>query len=104
MTDPLDKAMVELLRKDAPAARDPLFRVQVLERLERSRYRRRLYALLLSAVVLAVLAVIGAAAGGSAREATGVLLFGAAVTAVYFVVAPGMTQLFVRFGGSSKKS
>ena len=104
MTDPLDKAIVELLRKDSPAERDPLFRVHVLERLERARYRRRLYPLIASAVVLAVVAVIGADAGGSAREGAGVLLIGAALVGLYFVVAPAMTQLFVRFGGSSKKS
>jgi len=95
--------MAELLRKDSPAERDPLFRVRVLERLERARYRRRLYASIASAVVLAVIAAIGAGAGRSAREAAGALLVGAALVALYFVVAPAMAQLFVRFGGASKK-
>ena len=103
MTDPLDKAMAELVRKDAPAERDPLFRVQVLERLERARYRRRLYAALAAAVVFAAIAVIGAEAGGSTREAARVLLVAAALIAVYFVVAPA-AQLFVRFGGHSGRN
>ncbi|HET8712610.1 MAG TPA: hypothetical protein VFM23_02880 [Gemmatimonadales bacterium] len=103
MTDRLDKAIAELLRKDAPAERDPLFRVRVLERLERVRYRRRLYAALAAAAVFTAIALIGAEAGGSTREGVRVLLVAAALIAVYFVVAP-VTQLFLRFGGPSGKN
>lgn len=103
MTDRLDKAIAELVREGAPAERDPLFRVRVLERLERVRYRRRLYAALAAAVVFAAIAVLGAEAGGSTREAARVVLVAAALIAVYFVLAPAM-QLFLRFGAPSGKN
>jgi hypothetical protein len=37
-----DARLVELLRGDLPPARDPLFRLDVLERCERRRFRRQL--------------------------------------------------------------
>ena len=37
-----DARLVELLRGDLPPARDPLFRIELLARLERRRFRRQL--------------------------------------------------------------
>ena len=96
MTHDLDPRFAELLRKDAPAERDPVFRVEVLCRLERAKYRRRLGALLALALVLAAIAAAGVATGGAAREATIALLIGTALTAAYFIVAPALTQLLAR--------
>lgn len=84
------------LRRDAPAERDPLFRVAVLGRLERTKYRRRLHALLACAAVLAVIAAIGLSVGGAVREGTSALLIAAALAAAYFVVAPILTRLLAR--------
>jgi hypothetical protein len=97
MTHAPDPRIADLLCKDAPPERDPMFRVQVLDRLERASYRRRLVVLIACAVVFAVIAVIGASLGGAAREATGALLVGLALTIVYFVLAPALTQLLARF-------
>ncbi len=96
MTHDPDPRFAELLRRDAPAERDPVFRVEVLCRLERAKYRRRLSALLALGLVLAAIAAVGVGIGGAAREATGVLLVGAALTAAYFIVAPALTQLLSR--------
>jgi hypothetical protein len=101
MTHDPDPQIADLLRadllRDAPAERDPVFRVAVLDRLERAKYRRRLVALLAGAAVLAAIAVTGVSLGGAAREATGVVLIGAALAAAYFILAPAAAQLFARF-------
>jgi hypothetical protein len=39
---PEEDMLVQLLRANLPPARDPLFRIDVLERLERRRFRRQL--------------------------------------------------------------
>jgi hypothetical protein len=96
MTHHPDPRFAALLREDAPAERDPVFRVEVLCRLERAKYRRRLGALLALALVVAAIVAVGVGTGGAAREATGVLLIGVALTAAYFIVAPALTQLLAR--------
>ncbi len=55
MTDDVDSKLSALLLSGAPPARDPLFRIRVIERRERERYRQRSRALLAGAafVVLA---------------------------------------------------
>ncbi len=97
MTHDPDQRIADLLRADAPAERDPLFRVAVLHRLEREKYRRQIVSLIACGAVLAALAVGGAAVGGAARETVIALLVAGALAAVYFVVAPTLTQLLARF-------
>jgi hypothetical protein len=99
MTQDADQRIADLLREGAPPARDPMFRVAVLGRLERAKYRRRTLALLAGALALAAVAVLGAGVGGATREATVALLVGVALTITYFIVAPVVTRLFARFGG-----
>lgn len=99
MTADVDAAIANLLRDDAPRERDPLFRVAVLERLEHARFRRRRRALLALALTFAAIASFGLLARGEARDAAGVLLVGAALTAAYFVLLPGVTQLLSRARG-----
>jgi hypothetical protein len=96
MTHDPHPRFTDLLRKDAPPERDPVFRVEVLCRLERAKYRRRLVALLALALVLAAVAAVGVGIGGAARETTSALLIGVALTAAYFIVAPALTQLLAR--------
>jgi hypothetical protein len=96
MTHDPDPLFADLLRKDAPAERDPVFRVEVLCRVERAKYRRRLVAVLALALVVAAVAAVGVGTGGAAREATAVLLIGVALTAAYFIVTPLLTQLLAR--------
>jgi FtsH-binding integral membrane protein len=97
MTNAPDPRIAGLLRQDAPAERDPVFRIAVLGRIERAKYRRNVVALAVCALVLAATAVLGASVGGATREATGVVLIGVTLAAVYFVVGPVLTQLFTRF-------
>jgi hypothetical protein len=58
----LETRLTAALHADAPPARDPVFRVEVLMRLERARFRRRLGRTLVVAGVLAVLAAMNAPA------------------------------------------
>jgi hypothetical protein len=95
--DDLDRRFAALLHEDAPPERDPLFRVEVLQRIERATYRRRLVAAVAGAAVFAVIAVLGATVGGAPRSAAIPLLIGAALTCGYFVLAPVLTQMLARF-------
>jgi hypothetical protein len=55
MEQQVDAKIGRLLRADAPAERDVLFRIGLIERRERVRYRRRQQALLAAALVFAAL-------------------------------------------------
>jgi hypothetical protein len=96
MTADVEAAIANLLRDGAPPERDPLFRVAVLECLERARFRRRRRVWLAVALTLAAVAAFGLMAGGGVRDAAGVLLVGAALAAGYFVLLPGVLQLLAR--------
>jgi hypothetical protein len=61
MTD-LDARLTDALRADAPPERDPVFRLDVLVRLERVRFRRRLAATLTLACAAGVLVAMNARA------------------------------------------
>ena len=56
----LDDRLTAALRADAPAERDVMFRVEVLMRLERARFRRRLILTMAAAFVAAVLLAVNA--------------------------------------------
>lgn len=58
MIDDLDERLGGWLRADAPPERDPLFRVALIERRERQRFRRRSRALLSAAAASAVLPAV----------------------------------------------
>lgn len=58
MTEELDSGIALLLRAGAPAERDPLFRIRVLERRERERHRRRSRALLAGATLVVLIHVV----------------------------------------------
>ena len=57
----LDARLTAALEADAPPSRDPLFRVEVLERLERTRFQRRVV------LILAIAAAAGLAAALNAQ-------------------------------------
>jgi len=59
MSDP-DSKLTEALSADPPPARDPWFRLEVLMRIEKARFRRRFILTLLSAAVAAALVVVNA--------------------------------------------
>lgn len=89
-----DAILGELLRLKAPPARDPLFRLEVYERRERTLYRWR--ALLASAFVLTALvaAAVGAGALGSGpSSAARVLFFGILLALAGGLYGPRLARL-----------
>jgi hypothetical protein len=54
----LETRLIAALHADAPPARDPVFRVEVLVRLERARFRRRVAGAVAAVGVLAILAAV----------------------------------------------
>jgi hypothetical protein len=58
----LDTRLDEALTADAPAARDPMFRIQVMLRRERRAFRRQLLAGAAMTLAVAILAALGAVA------------------------------------------
>jgi hypothetical protein len=59
MTD-IDTRLTAALHADGPPARDAMFRVQVLERLERARFTRRVARSIVVAAALGVVAAVNA--------------------------------------------
>jgi hypothetical protein len=61
----LDTRLEDILNADAPAMRDPMFRIQVMLRRERRAFRRQLLAAAGMTLVVAILAALGSAAVGA---------------------------------------
>lgn len=58
----LETRLTSALNADAPPARDAIFRVEVLVRLEQARFRRHVSRIVFTAALLAVLAAVSAPA------------------------------------------
>ncbi len=56
----LDSKLTDALNADPPPARDPWFRLEVLSRIEQTRFKRRVIRSLIVAVVMAVLVSLSA--------------------------------------------
>jgi hypothetical protein len=87
MTD-LETRLEQALKADAPAARDPMFRIQVMERRSQAALRRQLLTGLILAFWAAVLAALG-------LTFTQTLLHGTERLAAVAVIAAAMTALLV---------
>jgi hypothetical protein len=98
MTDDSDTKLDELLREDAPQARDPLFRLSVLERRERMRFRRRM-ALLFAVVVTVTIAVLVGfdTVGDRIVAPIAILLFGVVLSMAVVLRAWTLIRVVRRF-------
>ena len=91
----LEPRLTAALYADAPPARDPVFRLEVLVRLERARFRRRVGRMLAVVGVLAVLAAVNARAIETWMAADGERLWivalatAATLWGIPFVMRPG---------------
>jgi hypothetical protein len=85
MTTDSDEQLSQLLRTLAPAERDALFRIKVLERREHRQFIRRVVLLLGAGVVAVVAYAIAATAGGTHEVARGLgfAVAGVAAAAMY---------------------
>jgi hypothetical protein len=95
MDEEIDKRISQLLSRRAPAERDPLFRIQVLERRERQRFRRSILQLLGAFLAIVVALTIGASTGGNrgTYEVVRVGVFAAAAAIAISVYIPLFTRL-----------
>jgi TRAP-type C4-dicarboxylate transport system permease large subunit len=75
-----------------------MFRMKVLERREKLRFRRHSLLLAALALALAVVAWIGISVGGETATTTVALVFGIALAVAYVLYRPAVTRLLRRFG------
>jgi hypothetical protein len=79
MSTEIDARIAELLRHDAPARQDPMFRLRVLKRREQQRFRRKAVWLALAALVVVAAVAIGYGAYAALMERLGVVLLCATI-------------------------
>ena len=96
MSEGEDERLGALLRQDAPPARDPMFRLKVLERRETARFRRQSLFLIAVAVVLTAAAWLGVSIGGETAQTIIALVFAASLGVGYVVYRPAVTRLLQR--------
>jgi len=88
MIDEKDERLTQRLQQMAPPARDPLFRVRVLERRERNRFRGQVSTV--AATVLTL--VVGSAMSGNAQ----LIVLGVGLIAGVAIYASAVLQLLRR--------
>ena len=97
MSEDRDDRIVELLRADAPPARDPVFRVSVLERREQRRFQRRLYTMLAGALVILLVLTFAISMGAGTLGTMGALAVVAALGSAYLAFRSNLPQILRRF-------
>ena len=83
-----------LLLGDAPPVRDPMFRLRVLARRERQRFRRRSVMLFAAGLACVVFFCTVAATHAGTLQAAGALVFSVILAGSYRLYAPAVTQVF----------
>jgi hypothetical protein len=96
MIEQEDDQLTRLLRHHEPPARDPLFRIRVLERRERKRFRQELSLIIGAVVAATAIAAFGVNAGGALEVVARVALLGIAVTTAAVGYARAIGALFGR--------
>ena len=97
MTDRADEKIAELLRSDAPAERDGVFRLRVMERREQKRFRNWSLLVLAAGLALGVVSLIGLSLGGQALDAASVIVVVGLAAAAYYFYMPQVSQMLRRF-------
>jgi|SRR5690348_2355418 hypothetical protein len=70
MSEQQDHRIPELLRLAAPPARDPVFRLRVLERREQRQFQHRLYIILAGVIAIISVSTWALTLGGGALKTT----------------------------------
>jgi hypothetical protein len=97
MSEDRDQRIVDLLREYAPPARDPLFRLKVLERRERRQFQRRSFTMLAGALVIILISTLAVSSEGGSLETTGALAVGTALASGYLAFRGSLLRIFRRF-------
>ncbi|MGH9241681.1 MAG: hypothetical protein ACRD3G_26840 [Vicinamibacterales bacterium] len=93
----LETRLTDALHADTPPTRDPLFRVELLVRLERARFRRRVGRALVVVGVLAVLAALNVRVIDNWLAADNTRVWVAALAAVATLWALSLVLITPRF-------
>src|SRR2546423_1330478 len=97
MSEDRDERIVEFLHADAPPARDPVFRLKVLERREQRQFQRQLFTMLAGALVIILVSVFAIGLGGRALVTTGALVVGAALASASLAFRGRLLWILRRF-------
>jgi hypothetical protein len=102
MSMDIDARIAALLRHDAPARQDPMFRLRVLKRREQQRFQRK--AVLLGLAALGVVAAVGIAYGARVvlMERLNVVLLCATLIGSGVWHAPVVAYFVRRLGGTRR--
>jgi hypothetical protein len=92
----VDDRIATALRHDAPPLRDPVFRLQVLERRERQEFRRRARQTAAAGAAVALVSALTVTAGDDAYTAGSLLMFALALVTGVVVVLPEFGRLIRR--------
>jgi len=92
----IDERITAALQHDAPPPRDPLFRIQLLERREQQRFRRRTQQALAAGAAVVIVSALTVSAGNMAYVAGGVLLFALVLVSAAVVYLPEFGRLIRR--------
>ena len=92
----IDERITAALQNDAPPPRDPVFRIQLLERRERQHFRRRVQHALAAGAAVLVVSALTLRAGDMAYAAGGVLLFALVLVSAAVVYLPEFGRLIRR--------
>ena len=68
MSEQQGDRIVDLLQRAAPPARDPVFRLRVLERREQRQFQRRLYIMLAGVIAIILVSTFSMRLGGGFLE------------------------------------
>ena len=97
MSEDRDQRIADLLRENAPPARDPVFRIKVLERRERGQFRRRSFTMLTGGLSIILVSAFAIGIGGRALQMTGAMVLGAALAGAYPAFRRSLPQILQRF-------
>jgi hypothetical protein len=97
MSEDRDDRIVELLRAAAPPARDPVFRLKVLERREHRQFQRRLFTMLAGVLVILLGSTFAISIGGGALKTTGALVVATAIASGYLAFRGRLLRILMRF-------
>ena len=97
MSEDRDDRVVDLLKAAAPPARDPVFRLKVLERREQRQFQRRWLTMLAGVLLIILLSTFAITIGERALVPTGVLAVGAALASGYLAFRGRLLRILRRF-------
>jgi len=92
----IDQRITTALQHDAPPPRDPVFRIQLLERRERKRFRHRVQQALAAGAAVLVVSALTVSTGSTAYVAGSVLLFALVLVSAAVVYLPEFGRLIRR--------